>query len=138
MRSSISLLIASAALALAAPSPKILPLKGLIRNRPAPADLLAQIETVKVASLAVENTTETEEITAPYKNVWISLTTAEAAQVVSFLHNQTELNLTAAADADTCVLDPFASVEPVDFLACSALTFSIPSLEQLEQLGRRA
>ncbi|ORY58360.1 copper amine oxidase [Leucosporidium creatinivorum] len=101
MRTTISLLIASAALALAAPSPKILPLKGLIRNRPAPEDLLAQIEILKVASLAAENTTETETITAPYKNVWASLTTAEAAQVVSFLHNQTDLNLTAAADADT-------------------------------------
>lgn len=101
MRSSVSLLIAGAVLAIAAPSPKILPLKGLIRNRPAPADLLAQIETVKVANFATENTTETEEVTAPYKNVWHSLSTAEAAQVVSFLHNQTELNLTAAADADT-------------------------------------
>lgn len=123
MRASVPLLIASAAFALAAPSPKILPLKGLIRNRPAPADLLAQIETIKVASLAVENSTESEEVTAPYKNVWASLTTAEAAQVVSFLHNQTELNLTAAADADSYVLGPFASVEPgIGFFACSAPT----------------
>ncbi|KAJ7159987.1 copper amine oxidase [Mycena crocata] len=36
---------------------------------------------------------------APKSNIFISLTNDEAASVISFLHNQTELNLTAAADA---------------------------------------
>lgn len=36
---------------------------------------------------------------APKKNVWASLTNDEAASVISFLHNQTSLNLTASDDA---------------------------------------
>ncbi|GAA5979366.1 hypothetical protein JCM11641_005014 [Rhodosporidiobolus odoratus] len=35
---------------------------------------------------------------APRKNVWQTLSEAEAASIVSFLHNQTALNLTAAED----------------------------------------
>ncbi|KAK6992126.1 amine oxidase [Favolaschia claudopus] len=36
---------------------------------------------------------------APKENIFISLTNDEAASVISFLHNQTELNLTSAVDA---------------------------------------
>lgn len=38
-------------------------------------------------------------VTAPHTNVWAGLSTDEAAAVVGFLHNNTDLNLTAAADA---------------------------------------
>ncbi|KAJ6629905.1 copper amine oxidase [Mycena sp. CBHHK59/15] len=38
-------------------------------------------------------------VVAPKTNIFNSLTNDEAASVISFLHNQTELNLTAAADA---------------------------------------
>ena len=36
---------------------------------------------------------------APKANVWDALSNDEAADVISFLHNQTALNLTVAADA---------------------------------------
>ncbi|KAJ3749653.1 copper amine oxidase [Lentinula detonsa] len=39
------------------------------------------------------------EVSAPYANIWQELTNDEAADVIAFLHNQTNLNLTAAADA---------------------------------------
>lgn len=38
-------------------------------------------------------------MTAPWPNVWAGLSIDEAAGVVNFLHNHTDLNLTAAADA---------------------------------------
>lgn len=37
--------------------------------------------------------------TAPYKNIWNSLTNDEAASVIGFLHAQESLNLTASGDA---------------------------------------
>ena len=40
-----------------------------------------------------------EAITAPYTNVFASLTNDEAAAVIGFLHQQESLNLTASADA---------------------------------------
>lgn len=39
------------------------------------------------------------EVSAPYANIWQELSNDEAADVIAFLHNQTDLNLTAAADA---------------------------------------
>ena len=38
-------------------------------------------------------------ISAPHPNVWEGLTDSEAASVVSWLFNQTELNLTTTDDA---------------------------------------
>lgn len=61
----------------------------------------------KVVSDAATNTSSTSledpTVVAPYANIWASLTSAEAASVVAFLHNQTELNLTASADAGSYV-----------------------------------
>lgn len=45
------------------------------------------------------------QVSAPYVNVWEELSDDEAASVISFLHNQTDLNLTAAADASRWVSD---------------------------------
>ncbi|KAF7361132.1 Amine oxidase [Mycena sanguinolenta] len=45
------------------------------------------------------NSTFSPVAVAPKSNIFISLTDDEAAAVIGFLHNQTELNLTAAADA---------------------------------------
>ncbi|KAL7413894.1 copper amine oxidase [Mrakia frigida] len=49
--------------------------------------------------LNITSETASSSLTAPYENIFISLTNDEAAAVISFLHNQTELNLTASADA---------------------------------------
>ena len=38
-------------------------------------------------------------ITAPQKNIFLGLTDLEAASVTSFLHSQSNLNLTAASNA---------------------------------------
>ncbi|KAJ7078447.1 copper amine oxidase [Mycena belliarum] len=48
---------------------------------------------------AANATTFSPVTVAPKINIFISLTDDEAASVISFLHNQTELNLTAATDA---------------------------------------
>ena len=54
----------------------------------------------KLAFAAAVNTTEeSTSTTAPRDNIWASLSAYEASQVVEFLHNQTELNLTVSADA---------------------------------------
>ncbi|KAJ7479846.1 copper amine oxidase [Mycena latifolia] len=57
------------------------------------------IEVLAAASPPSNSTTFSPVAVAPKANIFISLTNDEAASVVSFLHNQTELNLTAAADA---------------------------------------
>lgn len=48
---------------------------------------------------AVNTTAAAPTINAPKENIWISLSDDEAAGVIAFLHDQPELNLTAAADA---------------------------------------
>lgn len=47
----------------------------------------------------IPNTTAAPTTSAPKANIWRSLSNDEAASVVAWLHNQTALNLTAAADA---------------------------------------
>ncbi|KAJ7320783.1 putative copper amine oxidase [Mycena albidolilacea] len=58
-----------------------------------------KIGLMEVLSSSSSNSTFSTVSVAPKTNIFISLTNDEAASVISFLHNQTELNLTAAADA---------------------------------------
>ncbi|KAJ7058557.1 copper amine oxidase [Mycena amicta] len=58
----------------------------------------AQLEVLATSSANASSTFNTVAA-APKENIFISLTDDEAASVISFLHNQTELNLTAVADA---------------------------------------
>ncbi|KAF7361133.1 Amine oxidase [Mycena sanguinolenta] len=64
------------------------------KRRP-PKIALTEILSISTAA----NSTFSPIAVAPKSNIFISLTDDEAAAVISFLHNQTELNLTAAADA---------------------------------------
>lgn len=59
------------------------------------AGIAAPVDNKAFVSLAADSSSA-----APHKNIWASLTTEEAVSVVQFLHNQTELNLTAVEDAD--------------------------------------
>ncbi|KAJ7199635.1 putative copper amine oxidase [Mycena pura] len=57
-------------------------------------------ELVEVLATSSESSTTFNPVAAaPRANIFISLTDDEAASVISFLHNQTALNLTAVADA---------------------------------------
>ncbi|GAA5845868.1 hypothetical protein JCM3766R1_004638 [Sporobolomyces carnicolor] len=87
---------------LAAPSPKIPAIRyPSLRSRPSVVDY----QGPSLNNLAVQissNTSsayETPTVKAPKENIWAPLSSAEAASVVSFLHNQTSLNLTAADEA---------------------------------------
>ncbi|KAJ7661708.1 copper amine oxidase [Mycena rosella] len=57
------------------------------------------MEVLVAASPPSNSTIFSPVAVAPKANIFISLTDDEAASVISFLHNQTKLNLTAAADA---------------------------------------
>lgn len=87
----------SATCVVAAPSPKYLEMKGI--KRP------ARKSPVPVANLAVNAvvnsnaSVDASPVTANKTNIWASLSNDEAASVVSFLHAQDFLNLTAAEDA---------------------------------------
>ncbi|KAJ7769348.1 copper amine oxidase [Mycena metata] len=52
-----------------------------------------------LSTIASSNSTFSPAVSAPKPNIFLSLSDDEAASVISFLHNQTELNLTANADA---------------------------------------
>jgi len=92
----------AASTTLAAPAPKNKYVKpNRLLSRPLPAGFNAhvsakQYDTTEFKSSGVS---EAPTVKAPRKNVWAGLTNDEAASVVAFLHNQTALNLTAAADA---------------------------------------
>ncbi|KAJ7641294.1 copper amine oxidase [Roridomyces roridus] len=60
---------------------------------------LPEILAAKSSSNSTTTTTFSTVVEAHQTNIFISLSDDEAASVISFLHNQTELNLTAAADA---------------------------------------
>ena len=101
--------------ALAAPAPRGGPSPALVKRKALrlkhiesqSTNRAAQQETLEreakashlAAAFATSNAYEDETTTAPKDNIWASLTAYEASQVVEFLHNQTELNLTASADA---------------------------------------
>ncbi|GAA5903080.1 uncharacterized protein JCM6883_002688 [Sporobolomyces salmoneus] len=90
--------------ALAAPSPKIPSIRyPSLRSRPVLPDYVAPPLNNLAVQLASSNSSshhyETPTVKAPKTNIWAPLSSDEAASVVSFLHNQTNLNLTAATDA---------------------------------------
>lgn len=96
----LSALIAVATTATAAPTldRRKLPVfkNRFVKSRPAIHNYVTDV------SGAQYNRTEIPDVptvTAPHPNVWASLSNEEAASVVGFLHNNTDLNLTAAADA---------------------------------------
>ena len=63
-------------------------------------------------------------ITAPQKNIFIGLTDVEAADVTSFLHAQTPLNLTAATNATAYAAIPsFPNLQTADaYLAAGTMS----------------
>ncbi|GAA6007466.1 hypothetical protein JCM11491_004172 [Sporobolomyces phaffii] len=87
--------------ALAAPSPKIPSIRyPTLHSRP----IVPDFTPPALSNLAAQPGTgshsyETPTTKAPKTNIWASLSSREAASVVSFLHNQTSLNLTASAEA---------------------------------------
>ncbi|KAM0749530.1 copper amine oxidase [Meredithblackwellia eburnea MCA 4105] len=84
--------------AVALPQPKLPSIKSpRLRTRPAVANFVINAAENSTAS----NDTATPSVVASKENIWITLTNAEAAGVVSYLHNQSELNLTDSADAGT-------------------------------------
>ncbi|KAF7313195.1 Amine oxidase [Mycena kentingensis (nom. inval.)] len=83
--------------ALAGPHARLRNQKGKARVK-APNVALLEVLAATGASDSASETFSTVAV-APKQNIFISLTNDEAASVVSFLHNQTELNLTSAADA---------------------------------------
>ncbi|KAK4699567.1 hypothetical protein P7C70_g6693, partial [Phenoliferia sp. Uapishka_3] len=93
---SVAVLLASSALS--APAPKL----PSIRNPRYQVRPAIQNYRVNAAeNVTVSNSSATPVVSASKNNVWITLTNNEAAGVVKFLHEQSELNLTAAADAGT-------------------------------------
>ncbi|GAA5982519.1 hypothetical protein JCM5350_006100 [Sporobolomyces pararoseus] len=87
---------------LAAPSPKLPSIRyPSLRARPVVPDYVSS----SFNNLAVQlksnssSTYDTPTVKAPKTNIWAPLSSEEAASVVSFLHNQTSLNLTSADEA---------------------------------------
>ncbi|BGP20022.1 hypothetical protein JCM10213_000596 [Rhodosporidiobolus nylandii] len=126
MRSSVALLSAllAAAGSLAAPSPKLPYFKNPSRRIPVKNFAV----DVSRSQYNLTDVPDAPTTTAPHKNIWAALTNDEAASIVSFLHNQTELNLTAAVDSpgawDNIIgaidLAPPNKTETLDFLAGTA------------------
>ncbi|POY73080.1 hypothetical protein BMF94_3918 [Rhodotorula taiwanensis] len=67
-----------------------------VKSRPA---IQNYVTDVSGAQYNLTEIPDVPTVTAPHPNVWASLSIEEAASVVGFLHNNTDLNLTAAADA---------------------------------------
>ncbi|GAA5855142.1 hypothetical protein JCM9279_001967 [Rhodotorula babjevae] len=92
----------AASTTLAAPAPKnkyVKPNRLLARPLPAGFNTHISSNQYDTTEFKTSGAAEAPTVKAPRKNVWAGLTTDEAASVVAFLHNQTALNLTAAADA---------------------------------------
>ncbi|BGP31066.1 hypothetical protein JCM10296v2_002830 [Rhodotorula toruloides] len=79
----------------AAPSPKLPYFRGT-RPRPAVQNFVSNVASAQYNLTDIPGKPTTK---APHANIWATLSNDEAAEVVSFLHNQTALNLTAASDA---------------------------------------
>jgi primary-amine oxidase len=85
-------LLATLSTSLAAPAPKVNSIHHPKLSRP-------QFRKRNEYTNAVNVTSTAPTTTAPKDNVWASLTNDEAAAVINFLHEQSALNLTAAADS---------------------------------------
>lgn len=79
----------------AAPSPKLPYFRGT-RPRPTVQNFVSNVASAQYNLTDIPGKPTTK---APHSNIWATLSNDEAAEVVSFLHNQTALNLTAASDA---------------------------------------
>ncbi|GJN93983.1 hypothetical protein Rhopal_007046-T1 [Rhodotorula paludigena] len=91
---------ALATTAFASPVAKQPYMKDRFKKQPAPKSWNTDVSGSQYhSSLNLTDIPDTPTVKAPHKNIWATLSTDEAAGVVAFLHNQTELNLTAAADA---------------------------------------
>ncbi|GAA5960930.1 hypothetical protein JCM3765_007545 [Sporobolomyces pararoseus] len=88
---------------LAAPSPKLPSIRyPSLRARPVVPDYVSSSFNnlaVQLKSNSSSSTYDTPTVKAPKTNIWAPLSSEEAASVVSFLHNQTSLNLTSADEA---------------------------------------
>ena len=104
MRAGLALgtLIALGSAVCAAPAPPLerrkLPVfkNRFVTSRPA---IHNYVTDVSGAQYNLTDIPDVPTVNAPYPNVWAGLSIDEAAGVVNFLHNHTDLNLTAAADA---------------------------------------
>ncbi|GJN93972.1 hypothetical protein Rhopal_007035-T1 [Rhodotorula paludigena] len=93
--------LVAASSTLAAPSPKFAYMKDRFKSQRIPVNFNLDVSKNQYNSSAYNLTDVPAAPTAkaPHKNVWAGLSNDEAAGVIGFLHNQTDLNLTAAADA---------------------------------------
>ncbi|KAK4047619.1 hypothetical protein OIV83_005277 [Microbotryomycetes sp. JL201] len=97
---------AAAVLMAAAPgvnaAPKFLSMQGIHRpTKPRPTIPLSHPFEDTKTGVQTNNDGKSADpvVKAPYKNVWASLTNDEAASVIKFLHDQAQMNLTAATNA---------------------------------------